>query len=44
MPSLKPAFLALRKRSIVIAKLLVFTLIVLVIRVFPQGLFTMQRR
>src|SRR5713226_9555899 len=28
----------------VIAKLLVFTLIVLVIRVFPQGLFTMQRR
>ena len=28
----------------VIAKLLVFTLIVLVIRVFPQGLFTLQRR
>ena len=28
----------------VIAKLLVFTLIVMVIRVFPQGLFTMQRR
>jgi urea transport system permease protein len=28
----------------VIGKLLVFTLIVLVIRVFPQGLFTMQRR
>jgi urea transport system permease protein len=28
----------------VIAKLLVFTLIVIVIRVFPQGLFTMQRR
>jgi urea transport system permease protein len=28
----------------VIAKLLVFTLIVIVIRVFPQGLFTLQRR
>ena len=28
----------------VIAKLLVFTMIVIVIRVFPQGLFTMQRR
>jgi urea transport system permease protein len=28
----------------VIAKLLVFTLIVIVIRIFPQGLFTLQRR
>ena len=28
----------------VIGKLLVFTLIVIVLRVFPQGLFTMQRR